>query len=356
MLKRPLGIFERMMPRSRGASIAVKSAIAGAYRALLARAPDPEGEAYYLELLEKGEITFEQLLRRLMESREFRRNALSVCGHPEGPAGTNALADGTNPPSEGTLLDWKTFEALWRELLPPAQEMVIGQAQYLEVHKRRFYELADAVKRLLPEGGRLCEFGVSEFSRFYKRLCPDCFLVTVDRPTEADYPGFIPERCRRIAGCDHHFSVDLEARESVDWERLQAAGPYDLLLFAEVLEHLLVEPIALLRDLLMLLSPAGLLYLTTPNYFRPENREQLAAGCNPQPYYPGTEENWDAHYHYREYSMPELMDVVEKAGGVVAAAYFSDCWDRPGGDSTAEGFFAQGAELVLIARPSRTER
>lgn len=126
-------------------------------------------------------------------------------------------------------------------------------------------------------------------------------------------------------------------------------------MFAEVLEHLLVEPVALVRDLLSLLSPSGLLYLTTPNFFRPENMERFAAGCNPQPYYPGTAQNWDAHYHHREYSMTELMDVVQQAGGVLAAAYFSDCWNRPVGDASAEGFFGQGAELVVLAWPSRNE-
>ena len=302
-------------------------AVEAAYKALLTRAPDAQGRSYYLQHLQTGRMDLEQMLCSLVQSREGVRRNLDRLS----PQGFNSAPSDILGRLRGGAITRADFDKLWQETMPDEADMVIGQKAYLEVHKQRFYELANAVLHLLPPEGKLLEFGVSEFSRMYQRLCPNGSIVTADRPTTPDYPGFTPWRCLRALGGRAHFSIDLESRHEKHWEPLQAAGPYDLVVFAEVLEHLQAEPVALMRDLLGLLAANGVLYLTTPNFFRQENLEKLAEGLNPQPYYPGPAENWDAHYHYREYTMMELEQIVEQARGVRAAAYFSDCWQDPSG-------------------------
>lgn len=324
-------------------------AVDAAYRALMGRKPDPEGRAYYLDLLRTGRASLEGVLLSLVKSSEFRARALRLhlsadnCSIMQSGDGEGLLRD-----LRGGKVSWQEFEEMWEELIPPREQLVIGQEEYLRVHKRRFYELANAVKTFLPEGGSICEFGVSEFSRFYKSLCPKSFLVTADRPAGPDYPGFTPERCRRIAGCDMHFSIDLENRKSSAWEELRSAGPFDLVIFAEVLEHLLAEPVELAGDLVSLLSHDGILYITTPDFLRSSNIEEISEGRNPQPFYPGAAENWDAHYHFREYTMKELAEVLQQAGARVAAAYFSDCWDVPA-DEECPDVLSQGSDIVVAA-------
>lgn len=60
-----------------------------------------------------------------------------------------------------------------------------------------------------------------------------------------------------------------------------AAGRYDLVVFMEVVEHLLLPPEVTLRYLASYLRPGGLLLLTTPNAAWVRNRLALLAGRNP---------------------------------------------------------------------------
>lgn len=82
---------------------------------------------------------------------------------------------------------------------------------------------------------------------------------------------------------------------------------YDTIVFAEVLEHLAVNPVELLRALLALHNRDGLLYLTTPNLFRAEKREKWLALENPQQVFPAADGHWDRHHHHREYGAAELL-------------------------------------------------
>jgi 2-polyprenyl-3-methyl-5-hydroxy-6-metoxy-1,4-benzoquinol methylase len=92
----------------------------------------------------------------------------------------------------------------------------------------------------------------------------------------------------------------------------------DLLVFAEVLEHLKRPAAATLRELASLLRPGGTLLLTTPNVARLAHLEALAAGENflePFPEeIPAGADPTDYIEHVREYSIRETVDAVEEAG------------------------------------------
>jgi hypothetical protein len=119
----------------------------------------------------------------------------------------------------------------------------------------------------------------------------------------------------------------------------------------EVLEHLVVNPVEFLGSLINLLAAGGFLYLTTPNFFRLENLEKINCRINPQVVFPKRGENFDAHHHYREYDMEELVRFVGEAGGKVVARYFSGCWDE---DALLSGILKEHPErkanLVLVVQ------
>jgi SAM-dependent methyltransferase len=95
-------------------------------------------------------------------------------------------------------------------------------------------------------------------------------------------------------------------------------GSLDFLVFAEVLEHLNLSPVRVLRELTSLLRADGRLILTTPNIARLQHIELLAAGESfLEPFeesFPADRPATDFVEHVREYSVREVVEAVEAAG------------------------------------------
>lgn len=111
-------------------------------------------------------------------------------------------------------------------------------------------------------------------------------------------------------GVPRTYPVDLNALDPLS----TAPGPYDTLLFVEVLEHLLVNPVLLFRALRTHLAPGGLLFLTTPNQARVSNRWRFLKGRSIKepgryPLEPG-----GVYGHVIEYTRDELTTILGHAG------------------------------------------
>jgi len=145
-------------------------------------------------------------------------------------------------------LDRARYEQGWHSLMAAAPDHAHG---YLTYHKQRFYELFDHLafylSFYLPENPapRVLEIGVSPFTKLYKLFFPQLQLVTVDRPldlygTEAT---FTADEC----GAQAHYSIDLN-RAAIGPHIISPRdgepplGRFDYVIFAEVLEHLTVNP------------------------------------------------------------------------------------------------------------------
>jgi len=306
------------------------------------RAPATDEVATWTRSLRSGELDLVDWLEALRAQATANRTTDDYRSDPEMARfltpevlrRSEELAAGAFP------LARTTYETLFRSHFESGRELVIGQAAYGPDHKERFWELFNAAVWLLEGRAAPCvlEFGTSEFSAFFRTLLPGVVLDLCDRPTPPDYIGFTEARARRTAGCRHYFAVDLEGGAAAIRASDLTAGGYDLVLFAEVLEHLDVNPVDLLGALLGLLKPDGYLYLTTPNFLRRENLRKLARGENPQEVYPAAADtagldggtgdgNWDRHHHHREYAAKELLRFIAAAGGQTRAFYFSACWD-----------------------------
>lgn len=88
-------------------------------------------------------------------------------------------------------------------------------------------------------------------SGLYRDLFPNIRLETVDRPVPPGQPGFSAEACRRVARCERHYEIDLERQPLSATSGGPESRRFDLVLFAEVLEHLTVNPTDLLAELLV---------------------------------------------------------------------------------------------------------
>jgi hypothetical protein len=107
---------------------------------------------------------------------------------------------------------------------------------------------------------------------------------------------------------------------------------FDIIVFSEVIEHVMVHPVRILKFLLKHLELGGCVVLTTPNVFSRGRLDLIRQRRSPLPPYPLEYRQTDApHFHIREYSMSDMLEMIETAGGKSRAFFFSSCWDEDAG-------------------------
>lgn len=171
--------------------------------------------------------------------------------------------------------------------MPPTEEAVreavqalkapdSDTASYLDFHRRRYAYLMQHVGRVLdgqvPRDGeppRVLDVGMSHQTSLLSRLFPHVQLATL---------GFYDKRFPQKDGVSHtQFNLNRAADEE-QWPQLE---PFDLILLAEVIEHLYVPPTRVLRMLRSILRPGGVLMIQTPNPVNLARRLGMLAGRSP---------------------------------------------------------------------------
>jgi SAM-dependent methyltransferase len=172
------------------------------------------------------------------------------------------------------------------------------------MHEPRYGVLLDTIRRLVLPEPRILDVGAADEATLLRRLSG----ATVDTL------GFDDERFPPGPG-ERHVRFDLKEAERRDaWPELE---PYDLVVCAEVIEHLPVAPQHVVAFLASALRPGGWLVLQTPNAARLANRVRLLAGKNPfEPLRPDS----TSPGHFREYTVDELLDLARAARGSTSAA------------------------------------
>jgi SAM-dependent methyltransferase len=139
-------------------------------------------------------------------------------------------------------------------------------------------------------------------------------------------------------------------------------GSLDGVLFCEMLEHLLMNPLHTLGEIHRILRPGGCLVLTTPNVARLENVLRLLHGANLYDPYSGF---GPYGRHNREYTRHELHRLLEFAGfdvefSMTADGHPSDAekWEmyNVGSDLVSYRVSDLGHYLYIKARSARPPR
>lgn len=118
-----------------------------------------------------------------------------------------------------------------------------------------------------------------------------------------------------------HIPFDLnDAQHSEHWPRADA---YDIVVMAEVIEHLYTAPRLVLAFLTSLLDDRGLLVIQTPNAVALSKRVKMVLGRNP---YEPIRETRSNPGHFREYTGKELVAMGERAGLECERLAFVDYW------------------------------
>jgi SAM-dependent methyltransferase len=183
--------------------------------------------------------------------------------------------------------------------LPPDQDI------YLRTHSQRYALLLELVRGFAPK--TILVVGPSYESVLLRDAVPGLAVDTL---------GWHDHRFPRVDG-EAHVQHDLN---DLDYPKLD---PHDVIVCAEVLEHLHVPPVPVLRYLATGLAPGGRLVIQTPNATALPKRLRMLLGRNPyeplraEPGNPG---------HFHEYTVAELLDAVGAAGlevgRLVTANYF----------------------------------
>lgn len=126
-----------------------------------------------------------------------------------------------------------------------------------------------------------------------------------------------------------HFNVENDVFPYSD-------GEFDVVIFAEIIEHLLNDPCKVLREIKRVLKPGGTVVVTTPNVARLENITRLIAGENIYDPYSGY---GPYGRHNREYNRHELVTLLEFEGFDVQEHFTADVHENRAGAYADLKFF-----------------
>jgi glycosyltransferase involved in cell wall biosynthesis/SAM-dependent methyltransferase len=120
-----------------------------------------------------------------------------------------------------------------------------------------------------------------------------------------------------------HFNIEKDAFPYED-------DTFDVVLFCEIIEHLLFDPVHALVEIKRVLKPGGILVLTTPNVVRLDNVRKIIGGENVYDPYSGY---GPYGRHNREYTQEDLFSLLSVNGFTVSTMFTADV--NPGHTSSS---------------------
>ena len=201
--------------------------------------------------------------------------------------------------------------------LPQSDILKVPGQLYRKFHARRYAYLLEQVDCLFNcqfgHPWNILDIGPSFQTAMLREKYP---AATIDSAGFQDHR--FPSRQHET-----HFEMNLN---DVDLPDLRE---YDMVLLAEVIEHLYAPPVRVLTKVSRWLKPGGSIIIQTPNPISLGKRFHLLAGYSPfevirdDPRNPG---------HFCEYTVNDLKDIARNAGlevfGVWAKNYFGPAGSR----------------------------
>lgn len=190
-----------------------------------------------------------------------------------------------------------------REVDAYALSLDAESARYWKLHRRRFEWIGRFVQRSLEGAAEpaILDIGNSYQTLVVKKLFPYSNLDTM---------GFFDHR---FSAGEGSFHIEMDLNDACFPERWPTSerGGYDLIIFAEVLEHLYTSPEQVLSCLKQLLKPGGVILLQTPNAAALKKRLKLLWGKNP---YELIRLDRGNPGHFRELTVRDLRRYAKRCG------------------------------------------
>lgn len=307
-----------------------KEIIQTAYRSMLGREVDQGAFEYYQNALLRGELTPADLYANISSTDEYlnkicRDRTYNIVRKNHVDAFEMAELESD---SRYEKIDINAFPACrFSELFDRARSRHDRQIvqDYCDLHRVRFRELFGIVSQLCSPGNRVVEISTSPAS-YGLVEATGIYYVSVDHPSMyGEFHGMENPELRS----HRHVSVDMNYDSP--WEKISSFGEdkFDLVIFCEIIEHLLISPYDQVKKLAECLKPGGYLFISTPNFFSHERQRRMSTRKHPLDLIPAGDDFIHGAHHVREYTMDDLFKVVETNGLSIHHYSWSKCWDVP---------------------------
>ncbi len=205
---------------------------------------------------------------------------------------------------------------------------------YVAYHATRYEMLIQLLDERLVGNEKILDIGRSKLTD----------LIALRYSAEVDTLGFAADE-KLPHGMHYQFNLN-RSQNKADWR--QDLPAYDLIVMAEVIEHLTTAPELVLSFVASLLKPNGVLIVQTPNAVSLHKRLLMLIGRNP---YMRIRLSDDDPGHFREYTQAELTSIGKAAGLSVSehhlARYFDYRFARAARVPSAIQLIARLAGVVL---------
>jgi len=210
------------------------------------------------------------------------------------------------------------LDAACQETTEHVERIGPAAAEYWRFHAPRFRFIAGTLTTLAAtiqskseSPLRILDIGNSCQTILLRKLLPHAQLDTLGY-FDCHYPA---------TPTSLHYEYDLnEANEPSNWIKPEG-GPYHMIVFLEVLEHLHTSPLRVLAFLRTFLHDRGCLALQTPNAAALWKRVRLLKGYNP---YEPIRLSRIGPGHFREYTVKELKNYSQEVGLEVERAQLAN--------------------------------
>lgn len=195
--------------------------------------------------------------------------------------------------------------------------------EYVNDALARFFLTLDLVGNTTK--GRVLEIGGNPylFSVLLKRLY-EFDATTTNFFSLSVYDKKVEHGQQRVISNDfgEEYTFDYQTLNVELSEYPYEEGSFDIVFFCEVLEHVVVDPLAIFEKLRRIIAPGGRLILTTPNALRLINFAHMIAGKNFFDRYHS--QNGIYGRHNREFSLTEVTSLLENNGFAIEVAKTAD--------------------------------
>ncbi|MGH2595267.1 MAG: class I SAM-dependent methyltransferase [Actinomycetota bacterium] len=202
----------------------------------------------------------------------------------------------------------RLLDALVPRVHPNSEELRRWSADYLRAHRHRFLEDLAIADEYTPAPFEILELGSIPplMTAALRKTGRSIIGVDID-------PG-------RFSRCIDELELDVR-RCDLETERLPFDdGSFDAVMMNEVFEHLRIDPIATMTEVVRVLKPAGRLLLSTPNLASYRGYVNLvrrghAWAIDADPYAEYTKLRTLGHMgHVREYTPREVGEFLDACG------------------------------------------
>jgi SAM-dependent methyltransferase len=210
-----------------------------------------------------------------------------------------------------------------RPSIPP--ENLPAHQEYVRYHQRRFAVSIEMLRPVLSPHCKVLSVGIEPgYFEAYLTSEYECRMSGTEL-AKFHAEGFRYDIVYEDRLHNRNVTVPVTMGEAGRSPLPYANSAFDLVLFLEVIEHLLCRPNFAVSELYRVTRPGGHLLLSTPNAQHWCRIAYLLAGRR----YPDTEfrDEDPSSRHHQLFSKLELVELLEAVGFSIMESRFEDCYD-----------------------------